>query len=253
MEERLDTVFHSEKLNVSYGEKHVLKDVDLDIYKNKVTALIGPSGCGKSTFLRCLNRMNDLIEGCKVTGTLQYREEDISQVNPMLLRTNVGMVFQNPNPFPMSIFDNIAYGPRCHGIKNKARLKEIVEDALEKASLYDEVKDRLYESGLSLSGGQQQRLCIARAIAMSPEVLLMDEPTSALDPIATLKIEELISELKKQYTIVIVTHNMQQAMRVSDYTAFFMLGDLIEYDLTEKIFINPTKAKTKDYISGKFS
>ena len=252
-ENKKDIVFHSEKLNVSYGDKHVLKDVDINIYKNNVTALIGPSGCGKSTFLRCLNRMNDLIEGCKVEGELKYREDDIGNVNPMLLRTNVGMVFQNPNPFPMSIFDNVAYGPRCHGIKNKTKLKEIVEDSLKKASLYEEVKDRLNDSGLSLSGGQQQRLCIARAIAMSPEVLLMDEPTSALDPIATLKIEELINELKKQYTIVIVTHNMQQARRISDYTAFFMLGDLVEYGKTEELFKNPKEKKTEDYITGRFS
>ncbi len=252
-ENKKDIVFHSKKLNVSYGDKHVLKDVDINIYKNNVTALIGPSGCGKSTFLRCLNRMNDLIEGCKVEGELKYWEDDIGNVNPMLLRTNVGMVFQNPNPFPMSIFDNVAYGPRCHGIKNKAKLKEIVEDSLKKASLYEEVKDRLNDSGLSLSGGQQQRLCIARAVAMSPEVLLMDEPTSALDPIATLKIEELINELKKQYTIVIVTHNMQQAMRISDYTAFFMLGDLVEYGKTEELFKNPKEKKTEDYITGRFS
>ena len=248
-----EVVFHSELLNVSYGDKHVLYDVSMDIYKHKVTALIGPSGCGKSTFLRCLNRMNDLIEGCKTTGTINYGDKDINTMNPMSLRTDVGMVFQNPNPFPMSIFDNVAYGPRCHGIKNKAKLTEIVVDSLKKASLYDEVKDRLKDSGLSLSGGQQQRLCIARAIAMSPEVLLMDEPTSALDPIATLKIEELINELKKNYTIVIVTHNMQQALRVSDYTAFFMLGEVIEYGETQSLFNEPKEAKTKDYINGRFS
>lgn len=248
-----DVIFHTENLNLSYGEKHVLHDVNIDLYKNKVTAFIGPSGCGKSTFLRCLNRMNDLIDGCKITGLLNYKQEDINQTNPMLLRTNVGMVFQNPNPFPMSIFDNVAYGPRCHGIKNKSKLTEIVVDSLKKASLYDEVKDRLKDSGMSLSGGQQQRLCIARAIAMSPEVLLMDEPTSALDPIATLKIEELINELKKNYTIVIVTHNMQQAARISDYTAFFMLGEVIEYDTTEELFKNPKQKKTEDYITGRFS
>lgn len=248
-----NVIFHSENLNVHYGEKHVLRDVTIDVYEKKVTALIGPSGCGKSTYLRCLNRMNDLIEGCKVVGKLEYEGKEICEVNPMVLRTDVGMVFQNPNPFPMSIFDNVAYGPRCHGIKNKTKLNEIVIDSLKKASLYDEVKDRLKDSGLSLSGGQQQRLCIARAIAMSPKVLLMDEPTSALDPIATLKIEELINELKKSYTIVIVTHNMQQAARVSDYTAFFMLGEVIEYDRTDELFNSPKEFKTKDYITGRFS
>jgi len=251
--EALEVVFHAEKLNLSYGDKHVLHDVDLDLYKNKVTAFIGPSGCGKSTFLRCLNRMNDLIDSCHISGTLNYRDTDINTVNPMILRTNVGMVFQNPNPFPMSIFDNVAYGPRCQGIKNKAKLNEIVIDSLKKASLYEEVKDRLKDSGMSLSGGQQQRLCIARAIAMSPEVLLMDEPTSALDPIATLKIEELIDELKKNYTIIIVTHNMQQATRVSDYTAFFMLGEVVEYGKTVELFKNPKEKKTEDYITGRFS
>ncbi len=248
-----EAVFHVEKLNLSYGDKHVLHDVSIDLYKNKVTAFIGPSGCGKSTFLRCLNRMNDLIHGCRVSGSLDYKGQDINSTNPMLLRTDVGMVFQNPNPFPMSIFDNVAYGPRCHGIKNKAELNAIVVDSLKKASLYEEVKDRLKDSGMSLSGGQQQRLCIARAIAMSPEVLLMDEPTSALDPIATSKIEELINELKKDYTIVIVTHNMQQAARVSDYTAFFMLGEVVEYGKTGELFKNPKEKKTEDYITGRFS
>ena len=196
--------------------------------------------------------MNDLIENCQITGSIKYNDCDINSINPMELRTNVGMVFQNPNPFPMSIFDNIAYGPRCHGIKNKAKLNEIVVDALKKAAIYDEVKDRLKDSALSLSGGQQQRLCIARTIAMHPDVILMDEPTSALDPIATLKIEELIDELKKEYTIIIVTHNMQQATRISDYTAFFMLGEIIEYNKTEELFKNPKEKKTEDYITGRF-
>ncbi len=250
--ENNEVIFHSENLNLSYGEKHVLHDINIDLYKNKVTAFIGPSGCGKSTLLRCLNRMNDLVDGCKITGTLEYKGEDISKTNAMVLRTNVGMVFQNPNPFPMSIFDNIAFGPRCQGIKNKAKLTEIVVDSLKKAALYDEVKDRLKDSGLSLSGGQQQRLCIARAIAMSPEVILMDEPTSALDPIATAKIEELIDNLKHDYTIIIVTHNMQQATRISDYTAFFMLGEIVEYEDTVELFKNPKQKKTEDYITGRF-
>ncbi|MBQ9124083.1 MAG: phosphate ABC transporter ATP-binding protein [Acholeplasmatales bacterium] len=245
-------VFEIKNVNLSYGEKHVLKDISLDIYKNKVTAFIGPSGCGKSTLLRCLNRMNDLISTCKVTGDFKYNNQDIMNMNVVDLRTRVGMVFQNPNPFPMSIYDNVAYGPRCSGIKNKAKLDEIVIDSLKKASLYDEIKDRLKDNALGLSGGQQQRLCIARAIAMKPDVILMDEPTSALDPIATLKIEELIQELKNDYTIVIVTHNMQQATRVSDYTAFFLLGEVIEYDQTHELFSNPKKKKTEDYITGRF-
>ena len=245
-------VFHIENLNLSYGEKHVLKDVNLDIYKNKITAFIGPSGCGKSTLLRCLNRMNDLIDNCKITGTINYLDNDVCSLNPMSLRTNVGMLFQNPNPFPMSIFDNVAYGPRCQGIKNKKILSEIVIDSLKKAALYDEISDRLKDSALSLSGGQQQRLCIARAIAMHPNVILMDEPTSALDPIATLKIEELIDKLKEEYTIVIVTHNMQQATRISDYTAFFMLGEIVEYGETSELFKNPKNKKTEDYITGRF-
>ena len=221
----MENVFKIENVNLFYGEKQALKNINLELYKNQVTAFIGPSGCGKSTLLRCLNRMNDLIEGCKVEGTIIYENQNISDINTLELRTKVGMVFQNPNPFPMSIFDNVAYGPRCQGIKNKETLKKIVIESLKKAALYDEVKDRLKDSALGLSGGQQQRLCIARCIAMEPDVILMDEPTSALDPIATLKIEELINELKKDYTIIIVTHNMQQATRVSDYTAFFMLGD----------------------------
>ena len=244
--------FKINNLDLSYGEKHVLKNINVDLYKNKVTAFIGPSGCGKSTLLRCLNRMNDLIEDCYITGTILYDDKDINQMNPMVLRTNVGMVFQNPNPFPMSIFENVAYGLRCQGIKNKKMLHDIVVDSLKKAALYEEVKDRLKDSALSLSGGQQQRLCIARAIAMHPDVILMDEPTSALDPIATLKIEELIDSLKDEFTIIIVTHNMQQAARISDYTAFFMLGEIVEYSLTEDLFKNPQQKKTEDYITGRF-
>ena len=252
LDENNEAAFEIKNVNLSYGEKHVLKDININLYKNKVTAFIGPSGCGKSTLLRCLNRMNDLIDNCVITGSIKYNNEDINEINPMVLRTNVGMVFQNPNPFPMSIYDNIAYGPRCHGIKNKSKLNEIVVDSLKKAAIYDEVKDRLKDSALALSGGQQQRLCIARTIAMNPDVILMDEPTSALDPIATLKIEELIDELKKEFTIIIVTHNMQQATRVSDYTAFFMLGEIVEYNLTCELFKNPKKKKTEDYITGRF-
>ena len=248
----MNEVFEIKDLNLFYGEKHALKDVNLKIYEKEVTSFIGPSGCGKSTLLRCLNRMNDLISNCKVEGTILYNGGDINSINEVDLRTNVGMVFQNPNPFPMSIFDNVAYGPRCNGIKNKEKLKEIVIDSLKKASLYEEVKDRLKDSALTLSGGQQQRLCIARCIAMSPKVILMDEPTSALDPIATLKIEELIQELKKDYTIVIVTHNMQQATRISDYTAFFLLGEIVEYNKTIDLFSNPKNKKTEDYITGRF-
>ena len=245
-------IFEVKNVDLFYGEHQALKSINLNIEKNKVTAFIGPSGCGKSTLLRCFNKMNDLISGCKVTGEIIFDGTDINLMNTIELRTKVGMVFQNPNPFPMSIFDNIAYGPRCSGIKNKEKLKEIVIDSLKKASLYEEVKDRLKSSALSLSGGQQQRLCIARAIAMKPEVILMDEPTSALDPIATLKIEELILELKKNYTIVIVTHNMQQATRISDYTAFFLLGEMIEMDKTNELFSNPKNKKTEDYITGRF-
>lgn len=248
----MENVFKIEKVNLFYGEKQALKNINLELYKNQVTAFIGPSGCGKSTLLRCLNRMNDLIEGCKVEGTILYENQNINDMNTLELRTKVGMVFQNPNPFPMSIFDNIAYGPRCQGIKNKETLKKIVVESLKKAALYDEVKDRLKDSALGLSGGQQQRLCIARCIAMKPDVILMDEPTSALDPIATLKIEELINELKKDYTIIIVTHNMQQATRVSDYTAFFMLGEVIECDKTIDLFSQPKNKKTEDYITGRF-
>ena len=247
----MDTVFKVENLDLYYGEKHALKNINIDIYKNKVTAFIGPSGCGKSTLLRCFDRMNDLIDECKITGLISYEGKDIKQMNPIELRTEVGMVFQNPNPFPMSIFDNVAYGPRCQGIKNKATLTKIVVESLKKAALYDEVSDRLKDSALSLSGGQQQRLCIARCIAMNPKVILMDEPTSALDPIATL-IEELMEDLKKDFTIIIVTHNMQQATRISDYTAFFMLGEIIEYAPTEKLFKDPQNKKTEDYITGRF-
>ncbi|MCH4287287.1 phosphate ABC transporter ATP-binding protein [Absiella sp. AM54-8XD] len=249
-----DTIFHVKDLNLYYGEKHALKDICMDIEKNKVTALIGPSGCGKSTFLRCLNRMNDLIDGCKIEGKIEIDTTDVygDKLNVVDLRTRVGMVFQKPNPFPMSIFDNITYGPRCQGIKNKKVLSEIVEQSLRKAALWDEVKDRLHDSAFGLSGGQQQRLCIARAIAMEPEVILMDEPTSALDPIATSKIEDLIEELKKDYTIVIVTHSMQQASRVSDRTAFFLMGEVVEYDKTSTIFQQPKDKRTEDYITGRF-
>ena len=248
----MESLFKIEKLNLSYGENHVLKDINMDLYKHQVTAFIGPSGCGKSTLLRCFNRMNDLIDSTRITGLLEYESKDINSIPAMELRTKVGMVFQSPNPFPMSIFDNIAYGPRCQGIKNKQTLHEIVINALKKAALYEEVKDRLKDNALGLSGGQQQRLCIARAIAMEPNVILMDEPTSALDPISTLKIEELILELKKDYTIIIVTHNMGQAARVSDYTAFFLLGEVIEYAPTSKLFKNPKNKKTEDYITGRF-
>lgn len=249
-----NTIFHVDNLNLYYGEKHALKNAALDIKKNKVTALIGPSGCGKSTFLRCLNRMNDLIDGCRIEGTIEIDGTDIhsDKLNVVDLRTQVGMVFQKPNPFPMSIYDNITYGPKCQGIKNKKVLDEIVQQSLEKAALWEEVKDRLHDSAFGLSGGQQQRLCIARAIAMEPEVILMDEPTSALDPIATSKIEDLIEELKKDYTIVIVTHSMQQASRVSDDTAFFLLGEVIEFNNTSKIFQNPEDKRTEDYITGRF-
>ena len=252
MEEVNKEIFKIENLNLYYGEKHALIDINLSIYKNKITAFIGPSGCGKSTLLRCFNRMNDLIENCKIAGTIKYEDSDINNLNEVELRTKVGMVFQNPNPFPMSIFDNVAYGPRCSGIKNKEKLKEIVISALKQASLYEEVKNRLKDGALGLSGGQQQRLCIARCIAMKPDVILMDEPTSALDPIATLKIENLIQELKKEYTIIIVTHNMQQATRISDYTAFFLMGEVIEYENTTELFTNPKNSKTEDYITGRF-
>lgn len=243
-----------ENLNLHYGENHALKDVNMEIADHAITAFIGPSGCGKSTFLRCLNRMNDLVDGCRVEGKVILDGEDIydKRVDTTLLRKKVGMVFQQPNPFPMSIYDNIAYGPRLHGIKNKKELDEIVERSLQGAAIFEEVKDRLHKSALGLSGGQQQRLCIARALAVSPEVLLMDEPTSALDPISTLKIEELMETLKKKYTVVIVTHNMQQAARVSDDTAFFLVGEVIEKNATSEIFARPQDKQTEDYITGRF-
>ncbi len=249
-----NTVFTINNLNLYYDQFQALYGIDMKIKRNEVTALIGPSGCGKSTFLRCLNRMNDLIEGCNITGEVKFNEKDVymNSYDVINLRTKVGMVFQKPNPFPMSIYDNIAYGPRCQGIKDKKVLDDIVKKSLTKAALYDEVQDRIKGSAMSLSGGQQQRLCIARAIAMEPEVILMDEPTSALDPIATLKIEELINDLKKNYTIIIVTHSMQQAARISDKTAFFLMGVLIENDSTNKIFTQPKNKKTEDYITGRF-
>ena len=243
-----------ESLNLHYGENHALKNVNMEIADHAITAFIGPSGCGKSTFLRCLNRMNDLVDGCRVEGKVSLDGEDIydKRVDTTLLRKKVGMVFQQPNPFPMSIYDNIAYGPRLHGIKNKKELDEIVERSLQGAAIFEEVKDRLHKSALGLSGGQQQRLCIARALAVSPEVLLMDEPTSALDPISTLKIEELMETLKKKYTVVIVTHNMQQAARVSDDTAFFLVGEVVEKNATSEIFARPRDKRTEDYITGRF-
>ena len=237
-----------------YGNTQALKNIEIGIKENAITALIGPSGCGKSTFLKTLNRMNDLVPDVKITGKVEYDGKNIFApgVDVNELRRDIGMVFQKPNPFPMSVYDNIAYGPRIHGIKNKAKLDEIVEESLKDAAIWDELKDRLKKSALGLSGGQQQRLCIARALAVSPRVLLMDEPTSALDPISTSKIEDLAMELKKKYTIVIVTHNMQQAARISDQTAFFLLGNLIEYNDTEKLFANPNDKRTEDYITGWF-
>ena len=244
----------TQDLNLYYGENHALKNINLDLYENKITAFIGPSGCGKSTYLKTLNRMNDLVSNVKIDGTVLLDGEDIydPQVDTTLLRKKVGMVFQQPNPFPMSIYDNIAYGPRIHGIKSKARLDEIVEESLKGAAIFDEVKDRLKKSALGLSGGQQQRLCIARALAVQPEVLLMDEPTSALDPISTLKIEDLMEDLKKKYTVVVVTHNMQQAARVSDETAFFLVGEVVEYAATDELFTMPKDKRTEDYITGRF-
>lgn len=241
-------------LDLYYGQNHALKNINMDIEEGKITALIGPSGCGKSTYLKTLNRMNDLIEGVTITGDIMLDSENIydPKVDVTILRKKVGMVFQKPNPFPMSIYDNIAYGPRIHGIKNRTDLDEIVERSLKGAALFEEVRDRLKKSALGLSGGQQQRLCIARAIAVSPEVILMDEPTSALDPISTTKIEDLMSELKKQYTVVIVTHNMQQAVRISDRTAFFLLGEMVEYNKTEDLFSMPQDKRTEDYITGRF-
>ncbi len=248
------TVLECRNLSVFYGDKPAIKNVNMKIFRNKVTAIIGPSGCGKSTILRCFNRMNDLIKGAKVEGEVLFDGKNIysQDIDPVELRRRIGMVFQVPNPFPKTIFDNVAYGPRIHGEKNKEKLRRIVEDSLRKAALWDEVKDRLNTNALDLSGGQQQRLCIARALAVQPEVILMDEPASALDPIATAKIEELILNLKKEYTVVIVTHNMQQAARVGDYTAFFLMGELIEYDVTSKIFEKPSDKRTEDYITGRF-
>ena len=245
--------FKVENLDLYYGQFKALKNINLAIPDHEITAFIGPSGCGKSTLLKSLNRMNDLVEGCRITGKITLDNEDIyDKMDVNKLRKRVGMVFQKPNPFPMSIYDNIAYGPRTHGIRSKAKLDEIVEKSLRNAAIWEEVKDRLKKSALGMSGGQQQRLCIARALAVEPEVLLMDEPTSALDPISTSKIEELAIELKNRYTIVIVTHNMQQAVRISDNTAFFLLGDLIEYGSTEKMFEQPEDKRTEDYITGRF-
>ncbi len=244
----------TQHLHLYYGQNHALKDINLDIYERKITAFIGPSGCGKSTYLKTLNRMNDLIANVRVEGTVLLDDEDIysPQVDTTLLRKKIGMVFQQPNPFPMSIYDNVAYGPRIHGIRNKAELDGIVEKSLRGAALWDEVHDRLKKSALGLSGGQQQRLCIARALAVEPEVLLMDEPTSALDPISTLKIEDLMDELKQKYTVAIVTHNMQQAARIADYTAFFLVGEVVEYASTDELFSRPRDKRTEDYITGRF-
>ena len=251
------TKIHVTNMNLHYGDFHALKNINIDIPENQICAMIGPSGCGKSTFLKSINRMNDLVEGCKIDGQMQLRGENgfediYGDMDVNHLRKRVGMVFQQPNPFPISIYDNIAYGPRTHGIKNRHKLDAIVEKALKQAAIWEEVKDRLNKSALGLSGGQQQRLCIARALAVEPEVLLMDEPTSALDPISTSRIEDLAIELKKEYTIVMVTHNMQQATRISDKTAFFLLGELIEYGDTEQLFSMPKQKKTEDYITGRF-
>ena len=251
------TKIHVTNMNLHYGDFHALKNINIDIPENQICAMIGPSGCGKSTFLKSINRMNDLVEGCKIDGQMQLRGENgfediYGDMDVNHLRKRVGMVFQQPNPFPMSIYDNIAYGPRTHGIKNRHKLDAIVEKALKQAAIWEEVKDRLNKSALGLSGGQQQRLCIARALAVEPEVILMDEPTSALDPISTSRIEDLAIELKIEYTIVMVTHNMQQATRISDKTAFFLLGELIEYGDTEQLFSMPKQKKTEDYITGRF-
>lgn len=247
-------VFSIENMNLWYGESHALKDINLNIEEKSITALIGPSGCGKSTFIKSLNRMNDLIPNVKIEGNIKYKGHDIysPDVDVNELRREIGMVFQKPNPFPMSIYDNVAYGPRTHGIRSKAMLDEIVEKSLQNAAIWDEVKDRLKKSALGLSGGQQQRLCIARALAVEPRVLLMDEPTSALDPISTAKVEELAVELKNNYSIIMVTHNMQQAARISDYTAFFFLGELIEMNKTDLLFSKPSDKRTEDYITGRF-
>lgn len=246
-------IIKAKNMNLWYNENHALKDINIDIPEKEITAMIGPSGCGKSTFLKSLNRMNDLIEGCRIKGEITLRGENIyGDYDVNMLRKSVGMVFQKPNPFPMSIYDNIAYGPRIHGVKSRVKLDEIVESSLRRAAIWDECRDRLKKSALGMSGGQQQRLCIARALAVEPDVLLMDEPTSALDPISTSKIEELAMELREKYTIIIVTHNMQQAARIADKTAFFLLGELVEFDSTEKIFSTPFDKRTEDYITGRF-
>ena len=246
-------IITAKKLNLWYTTNHALKDINIELPERQITALIGPSGCGKSTFLKSLNRMNDLVEGCRIEGEITLDGIDIyKDMDVNILRKKVGMVFQKPNPFPMSIYDNIAYGPRIHGIKSKVQLDEIVERSLRQAAIWDECKDRLKKSALGMSGGQQQRLCIARALAVEPDILLMDEPTSALDPISTSKIEDLAVELKEKYTIVMVTHNMQQAARIADKTAFFLLGEVIEFDETEKMFSTPTDKRTEDYITGRF-
>lgn len=250
----MNSIIETKDLKLWYGDHQVLKGITMDIPEHQITALIGPSGCGKSTFLKTLNRMNDLVENVRITGEVKYDGKDIfsSNANVNELRKEIGMVFQKPNPFPMSIYDNIAYGPRTHGIHNKSQLDDIVEKSLRGAAIWDEVKDRLKKSALGMSGGQQQRLCIARALAVQPDVLLMDEPTSALDPISTSKVEDLALELKKDYTIIMVTHNMQQAARISDNTAFFLLGEVVEYDKTEKLFSMPKDRRTEDYITGRF-
>ncbi len=248
-----ESIITAENLNLWYGNNHALKNISIKLPRNRITALIGPSGCGKSTFLRCLNRMNDLVDGCRIEGNITLENEDIyGDMDVTKLRRRVGMVFQKPNPFPMSIYDNVAYGPRIHGIRSKTRLDEIVEKSLKGAAIWDECKDRLKKSALGMSGGQQQRLCIARAIAVEPEVLLMDEPTSALDPISTLKIEELALELREKYTIITVTHNMQQAARIADKTAFFLLGEAVEFGDTKTIFESPNDERTANYIGGRF-
>lgn len=250
----MDPILQVKDLDLWYGAHQALHSVSMDVPEKSITAFIGPSGCGKSTFLKTLNRMNDLVPGVKIEGSVRLDDEDIydSQVDTTLLRKKIGMVFQQPNPFPMSIYDNVAYGPRIHGIKNKAQLDAIVEQSLKGAALWDEVSDRLKKSALGLSGGQQQRLCIARALAVEPEVLLMDEPTSALDPISTLKIEDLMDDLKSRYTVAIVTHNMQQAARIADYTAFFLVGEVVEYAATDELFTMPKDKRTEDYITGRF-
>lgn len=248
-----DTIIEAKNMNLWYGANHALKDINIALPAKQITALIGPSGCGKSTFLKSLNRMNDLVEGCRIEGEITFDGVDIYRnYDVNILRKRVGMVFQKPNPFPMSIYDNIAYGPRIHGIKSKVKLDEIVEDSLRKAAIWEECKDRLKKSALGMSGGQQQRLCIARALAVEPEILLMDEPTSALDPISTSKIEDLAVELREKYTIIMVTHNMQQAARIADKTAFFLLGEVVEFDSTDKMFSNPADKRTEDYITGRF-